>query len=333
MTACAGVLILAALEGKTLDGNEKRFIEAGYCSGVTLFKRNISTSFDKLSSLVSSLQSARPAPMPKLLVAIDQEGGRVARIGSPFPNLGPALELFDGRTDSESLVKLKEYGASVGESLLKLGINLNFAPVLDIHTNPENVAIGDRCFGRDSESVALRAEAFLRGMQKSAVYGCLKHFPGQGDADFDTHLQDATIALSNDELEKRELRPFTSLINDANFVMLSHCIYPALDPKNPASLSKTIIQNLLREKMGYSGIVVSDDFNMGAIPQDDKSWQDAIVASVAAGCDLILVCQNLDKCQLAYEAISEEAARSKSFEAIVQNAAARVMKIRESLTA
>jgi beta-N-acetylhexosaminidase len=310
--------------------DERDFYERIQPAGLTLFARNIPDQISETRILTDSLQATRPAGAPPMIIAIDQEGGRVRRIKKDFPERGPALNLEDGRTDMESLNVIGIYAKEIGTKLLSLGVNVNFAPVVDILTEPANLAIGDRAFGTDVGPVCSRSRAFLNGLQASGVLGCLKHFPGQGDAKVDTHIGKAIVDLPRKVLDERELVPFRALLSKAKMVMISHCIYPQLSPEE-AGRSPKIIGALLRGEMGFEGVVVSDDMGMGAMPQEEKEWQDAIVESVAAGVDMVLVCEKLERFHLAYEALVAAAARSRSFQTRLADAAARVTELRRGL--
>ncbi len=325
----AGAVILAALEGTALTSEEKRVFQSYGPAGFTLFRRNLAPEYSSIRGLNRELQSlSLSLPM---MIAIDQEGGRVARLRAPFPLIGPALEMGGGGLDAEALLFLRNHAFIQGSSLLGLGINTNFAPVLDILTREENVAIGDRCFGRDVESVTQRSGAFLKGLTEAGVIGCLKHFPGQGDAVLDTHESGTRIDLSFEVLWDRELAPFRSLMADAPLLMISHALYPALDPNLPASLSQTIMQGLIRERLAYKGIIVSDDMNMKAIDQAREPWCAAIVASIAAGTDLVLVCRDIERYAWAVEAIETELKRSPAFVKRWQEARLRIDALRSRL--
>lgn len=339
----AAKVLMIGLEGQSLTPQETAFLKAVRPAGVILFGRNIDQSnHDQVRRLTTSIQkNGNPSgdhhldAAPPSLIAIDQEGGRVTRLKGEFPNLGPALELAERRTDQAGLDLIQAYGESMGNQLCKLGINVNFAPVIDLHTEPKNTAIGDRCFGETPDQVVLRAGAFLAGLQKSGVMGCLKHFPGQGHAAIDTHLGTAVVDVSEDLLWERELAPFRRLIHKdhngiADFVpmvMVAHCIYPALSSIE-ASRSPEVMDQLLRKKLGYTGVIVTDDMLMGAIPQSDGAWCQAILDSIRAGADLVLVCKGLDKAQLAYSCIGEEAERDPVFAVRLNDAAQRVTELR-----
>lgn len=332
MADAASAVLVAAVEGMTLTSEEERFFREESPAGVTLFKRNIpQDDYSRLRELTAVLQSTRSSDLPPLVIAIDQEGGRVSRIGPPFPNLGPALKIMSGGVDVSSLKVLNDYGHTVGQELAALGVNVNFAPVLDILTEPKNVAIGDRCFGTEPEQVWRRAGAFLDGLQSSTVKGCLKHFPGQGHARVDTHEGTAIVDVSLQTLLTRELEPFKRLIPRSQMVMISHSIFPALCD-HEASRSHVIINDWLRSRLGFSGVVVSDDMNMGALPQEVERWTTALVDVILAGCDMLLVCRHLDRCKLALDTLRRESSRSPAFRIRLEDAAKRVTSFRNGLT-
>ncbi len=331
MKDAAATVLVCAIEGREISAPEREFFESVPVSGVTLFGRNIDQeNQDAVRTLVTDLQRLRPASSPDLVIAIDQEGGRVARLKAPFPNRGPAMQLASGSPAPEALDLIQSYGAEVGSALRRLGINVNFAPVVDVLSEPENHAIGDRAFGTDPYAVMDRAEAFLNGLQSTGVKGCLKHFPGQGDAKVDTHIGTAVVRAPLSVLEKRELTPFRTLLPKAPMVMIAHCIYPALAPVE-ASRSPDVMENLLRRKLGYQGVIVSDDMTMGAIPQDEKGWQAVLVEAVYAGADMLLICRHLERFRLAHEALTREAQSKPSFASRLTEAANRVMALRRSL--
>ena len=328
MNQLAASVIAGSLEGKELTSDELKFLESMPHAGLTIFGRNIDQDHhEALSTLGQKIQKGSSL---RRLIMIDQEGGRVARLKANFPNPGASLDLEEGSDSSESLSRIRAYGQTVGQALRELGINVNFAPVADILTEPTNTAIGNRVWGVEALPTLNRSRAWLEGLQSTGILGCIKHFPGQGDAKLDTHLSEAVIDLPASVLESRELVPFRGLMGISPMVMISHCIYPAYDTK-PASLSKVIMSDLLRRQMGFEGVIVSDDMTMGAIPADEKSWGEAIVTAIAHGADLILVCQKLELWRLAIQFVSEEAKKSKAFAEILASASHRVSKMREQL--
>jgi beta-N-acetylhexosaminidase len=327
----ASAVILAALEGLSLSAEEQKCFQRLPPAGFTLFRRNLSPEFARVRRLCTNLHDLVNGNVPPMMLAIDQEGGRVARLKQPFPDGGPAMLLAEGRVDTDALLSIENHGYIVGSALAGLGINVNFAPVVDILSNEDNTAIGDRCFGRTSETVTQRAFAYLHGLQASGVQGCLKHFPGQGDAGADTHEQGTVIDVSMETLLNRELMPFLALMNECPMVMISHAVYPALDPEHPASLSSKVMQGFLRDRLKYKGLIVTDDMNMKAIAQDRESWTGAVIASVAAGADLVLVCRELDRYRWAVDALAREAQRSFSFHRRMNEAMKKVFEVRQRL--
>jgi beta-N-acetylhexosaminidase len=327
----ASAILVAALEDKWPSDAERRFFEREQPAGVTLFRRNVAGRFQDVRALTTELQSTRAAGAPPLMIAVDQEGGRVARLRAPFPDQGPAAGLMAGSDELPALELLENYGLIVGLALKGLGFNVDFAPVLDVQMEQTSDAIGDRAFGRSPLAVTRRAGAFFDGLSSSGVLGCLKHFPGQGAASADTHHGAALIERSREELSSFELAPFRELLPRAPMVMISHCTYGALDPK-PASRSPLVIENLLRTELGFTGVVVSDDMNMHAVGHEVTAWQEALVASVAAGIDLLLVCRDLERAELALEALRRAAAAKSSFKQRLLEAATRVTKLRSMLS-
>lgn len=302
-----GTPLMLAVDGEALSQREDDLFRRVQPSGVTLFKRNLSSDPEQIIALTKALQATRAKGAPPLIIAIDQEGGRVARLKAPFPDEGPAMNLAKG-TSQSALLEIEAYGERVGEALLLLGINVNFAPVVDILTHPDNHAIGDRAFGCSQEEVSCRAGAYLRGLQKSGVWGCLKHFPGQGDAHGDTHEKGVVISWSKPQLMAREVEPFRELLPEAKLVMVSHCVYPAFSDR-PASLAKEVVGDLLIGELGFQGLVVSDDMNMKALPQGLGEWQEALLEAFLAGNHLLLVCQGFERCETAYQVMSRARAQ------------------------
>jgi beta-N-acetylhexosaminidase len=326
----AGAVLVCAVDGLSLTDAERTFFREVAPSGVTLFGRNIPGQYRDVAALTRELQDTRPAGAPSLVVAIDQEGGRVARIKAPELDPGPAQRLADGRHDAAGLAEVRSVAEGMGRALRAVGINVDFAPVADVLTEPTNTAIGDRVLGTEPEPATLRAGAFLDGLAAAGVAGCLKHFPGQGNAKVDTHHGGAVVDVPRELLERRELVPFQRLVARAPMVMISHCIYPALDTIE-ASRSERIMQGLLRATLGFRGVIVSDDMNMGAIPQDEKVWQEAIVEALVAGADMLLVCKHLERYRLAHEALTAAAARSAVCARRLEAAATSMYTLRRGL--
>lgn len=275
-----GLHVIVGLGGTTLSAREKQLLSHIRPSGIIIFKHNIeSSNSDWPSSLRKLIMEAQEESERKLFfVAIDHEGGKVHRLPPPITHFPPA---FEWREQSAQV------GETMGKELRSLGINLNFAPVLDIFTNPQNAVIGHRAFSSEPEEASQFALDFLRGMESAGVMGCGKHFPGHGDTLADSHFELPVAHVSPDALYKRELYPFTKAIaSGLRMVMTAHVIYPCLDPIYPATVSSQIIKNLLRTELGYQGVVVTDALEMGAM--SDYSPQRALLCSLSAGSDIAL---------------------------------------------
>lgn len=266
-------------------------IEEYPVGGIALFSRNI-TSAEQLPMFISDLQSSSKYP---LFIAVDEEGGRVARIAnSDFFNVASYKSMEDiGKSGDAS--KAEEVGRQIGLYLKELGFNLDFAPVADTNTNPQNIVIGDRSYGSDPALVACMVSAQLDGMHDSGIMGTLKHFPGHGDTKDDTHSGYVSIEKTWDELKECELVPFITALPKADMVMVSHITaVNVTSDKLPTSMSETMITGKLRNELGYDGVIITDATAMGAVADNYTSAESAVTA-VKAGVDIVLMPLNLDE--------------------------------------
>lgn len=266
-------------------------IEEYPVGGIALFSRNI-TSAEQLPMFISDLQSSSKYP---LFIAVDEEGGRVARIAnSDFFNVASYKSMEDiGKAGDAS--KAEEVGRQIGFYLKELGFNLDFAPVADTNTNPQNIVIGDRSYGSDPALVARMVSAQLDGMHDSGIMGTLKHFPGHGDTKDDTHSGYVSIEKTWDELKECELVPFITALPKADMVMVSHITaVNVTSDQLPTSMSETMITGKLRNELGYDGVIITDAMAMGAVA-DNYTSAEAAVTAVKAGVDIVLMPQNLDE--------------------------------------
>jgi beta-N-acetylhexosaminidase len=345
LQADIGQLLWIGFEGTALPADVAARIAAGQAGAVILFGGNIpmisaggEADIEGLIELNQALHGAAPADGPPLWIAVDQEGGRVQRVRAPATVWPPMLS-FDAqpqasaagpedRVDEEAEEKIEQLaervGMAMGRELALLGFDLDFAPVLDVHTNPQNPVIGDRAFGRDPARVAGRALAFARGLSRAGVIGCGKHFPGHGDTDTDSHLALPRLAHDMDRLRAVELLPFQRAVAAGlPMIMTAHAVFAALDDGLPATLSRRVITGLLREQMGFEGVVVSDDLDMRAIA-DNFGVGEAAVQAIAAGCDALLLCKDEAHQRQAHEALTQAAEANSELRARVGEAAARV---------
>ncbi len=294
----AGQLLLIGLPGPDLDLEARSLLSEISPLGVILFRRNIAGTVP-LGELTRAIRAGRD----NFLVAIDHEGGRVHRMPPEFTHFPPALVM--ARRGDPSL--LREVGRAHAAELRAAGFNLNFAPVLDVHTNAANPIIGDRAFGTTPEEVIHNALPYLQGLTEGGMLGCGKHFPGHGDTNLDSHLALPTLTVATHGLERLrtlELRPFARAIaQGVPSIMTAHVICEALDPALPATLSRKVIEDCLRGELGYSGFIISDDLEMKAIA-DHFQVGGAAVQAIAAGCDACLVCATPSLIREAHGALS-----------------------------
>lgn len=290
--------------------------------GFILFKRNLGTARE-VAELNRRLFEATPDDYPPW-IAVDQEGGRVARLGPPVVTLPPmrALGMIDQPTLTRDAAQL------LGRQLRLLGFNLDFAPVLDIDTNPANPVIGDRAFGQEPDRVIQHALAFASGLAQADICACGKHFPGHGDTQTDSHLALPRLNHDLSRLEKIELAPFRAAVAELATLMTAHIVCHALDPDLPATLSRRVVTTLLRERLGFAGLVFSDDMEMKAIA-DNYAIEDAACLAIESGCDTLLYCSHADYLFRAHRALCVKAEKESRFASRLREAKERALLIRK----
>ena len=278
-----GQLLIGSLASTTITPELRSLAREFSLGGVILFSRNIEAP-EQVAELSIDTQ-ALAGEMP-LWVSVDQEGGRVARLRKPFTEWPPMAVL--GRSGSTELAA--RFAAALAAELKAVGITLDYAPVLDIHTNPKNPVIGDRALAESAEAVAQLGAAIVRGLQENGVAACGKHFPGHGDTSVDSHLDLPLVEHPPDRIRRVECVPFREAIRtDVAFIMTAHVLVPSLDEERPATLSPRIVQDMLREELGYQGVILSDDLEMKALSATSAVPTSAVEA-IRAGCDGVLIC-------------------------------------------
>ncbi|MFM7141362.1 MAG: beta-N-acetylhexosaminidase [Alphaproteobacteria bacterium] len=280
-------LVVTGLDGPRLDARSRRRLERLAPGGVILFRRNV-VDPEQVRALT---REVRAVLGPRAIVSLDQEGGRVQRLRAPFGEWPPMRRI--GAAGSTALSR--EVGRALGREVAAAGFDCDFAPVLDVDSNPSNPVIGDRSFHRDPATAARLALAFAAGLRDAGVIACGKHFPGHGDTELDSHLALPVVRRSARVLDRVELAPFRAAIRARlPMLMTAHVVYTALDPDLPATLSPAILRDLLRDRLRFRGVVVSDDLGMHALdafgPLADRG-----AAAISAGCDLLLACGSLDQ--------------------------------------
>lgn len=293
--------------------------------GVMLFRPNIESPA-QVAALVTALRSSSPPSAP-LVVSVDQEGGLVQRLRSPltiWPDMGSVAAAGD-------VQRTRAVGRALGGELAALGIGWNFAPVLDVHTNPRNPVIGNRAFGSTVDIVTDHALALWRGLHDSCVLGCGKHFPGHGDTHADSHLELPSVEHDQSRLQAVELAPFAVAVRAGiESLMTAHVLYPAWDAKRPATLSRRISHDILRGELRFAGLLVSDDLGMRAVA-DHYSVEDLVVESLLAGVDHFLVREPADRQMRAFEALVKAGEARAKVRARIEESAERVARFKAQL--
>ena len=273
-----GHLVMVDMEGTSLDADTAQFLKDHAVRAVCLFRKNLG-SREEVQKLTADLAAVLG---PHGLIGIDQEGGSVIR-ATFLPQAPAAMALgASGNADTACAV-----GAAVARGLRSLGINWNFAPVLDVNNNPANPVIAERSFSADPQEVARLAGAWMQGSMSEGVACCVKHFPGHGDTHTDSHHALPSVDKSLVELEALELIPFRALADTAPAVMTAHIVYPQIDPEHPATLSRKLLTGVLRDAIGFQGVVITDALMMKAV-HDRYGHARAAVLSLQAGADLVL---------------------------------------------
>lgn len=313
-----GEVLTVGLSGLELTDEERRLLDELRPAGVILFARNVD-SLGRLAALCRELDERLGRP----LLLIDQEGGRVDRLKGLVGRSPPARLLAAAGEGA-----VREQASLMARAVRVAGLNFNCTPVVDLDEGHEGNGIGDRSFGGDPDRVAELAAAVLAAHDEQRVATSLKHFPGLGRTRADTHALRPQLDLDEQELLERELRPFRALAGRASSVMVCHAAFPRLaEGPVPASLSRGLVTGLLRERLGYRGLVVTDDLEMGAVT--DRPPGERAVAALEAGCDLLLFCKDPAQAREAHRRLGLSAEEDPALGARLQEACARVARLRE----
>jgi len=304
---------------KAGDGT-KEALEKYPVGGLIYFKQNIQSK-DQITEMLANTTAMSKYP---IFLAVDEEGDSVARVADALKldKIDSAASLGETGNADNAFEAYKQ----VGTYLMEYGFNLNFAPVADVLTNPDNDAIGKRSFGSDADIVSSMVASSVKGLEETGVTACIKHFPGQGDADGDTHDGLATTDKTLEQLRETELKPFAAGAEaGAQMIMVGHIAVPSITGDNtPASLSKDVVTDILREEMGYNGVVITDALNMSAISEYYDSAQAAVMA-LKAGADMVLMPEDFEA---AYEGVLAAVKDGTINEARINDSLARVYKIK-----
>jgi len=322
-----GQLLIAGFNSHQVPPELRSLAKEFGLGGVILFARNVEEP-EQVAEL--AYDASRLVPDLPLWVSIDKEGGRVARLKHPFTEWPPAITL--GRSGSEKLAE--RFASALASELSAVGINLDYAPVLDVHTNPANPVIGDRALAEEADVAARLGRAVVRGLQQGGVAACGKHFPGHGDTSSDSHEELPVVEHDRRRLDAIELVPFRAAIEaDVATLMTAHVLVPALDAGRAASLSSAIVTGLLKRDLGYHGLVLSDDLGMKAISAT-VPLAEACVRAIEAGCDAVLLCNSsVDEQMAALEALIRAGESARLSHTRLDDAFARQQRVKQRFLA
>ena len=322
-----GQLLIGGFEGTEIGDQATRLVQEYQVGGLILYGRNIAGA-GQLVTLTNGLKALNGDGIP-LFLSIDQEGGGVDRM-PPEVRRTPGAYCV-GQTGS--VPAAQSYGDVLAAECAAFGLNLDFAPVLDVWSNPGNTVIGQRAFSADARTVAGLGPAAARRMMDQGIIPAVKHFPGHGDTAVDSHVGLPVVDKSPEELEETELIPFRAAIQSAGTdgqvpaVMVAHILLTQLDPERPASLSPAVVTGLLREELGFAGAVLTDDLTMGAVTQSYGLGEAAVLA-VEAGCDILLVCHGQDSVPAVRTALLEAAASGRITAERLDESVYRILRLK-----
>lgn len=321
--------LMAGFEGKDLPPRVARMLREGTLLGVILFSRNVETP-RQVKELCREIRAAGGRGRPAPLIAVDQEGGRVQRLAEPgFTRFPPARCYSTLCCHAERAAEAA--AEAIAEELRAVGVDINFAPVLDVDSRPGNPVIGNRALSDDPKQAARLGISFFRGTLSRGVIPVGKHFPGHGATDADSHEELPVVRSAGRIVRSRDLLPFQRAIRAGiPALMTAHVLYPALDREYPATFSSKILSGLLRERLRFHGVLFSDALEMRAVTSR-YGIGEAAVRAVAAGCDVPLVCRGEEDREIAVEALAREVRDSAAFRIRVSGATRRILRLRELL--
>jgi len=318
----AGQRLMVGFDGIELNAELKFLIDTLKVGGIILFSRNLIDP-GQIKDLCFSMQSyTRSCGQPPLFIAIDQEGGRVARLREPFTQF-PGNSKMKGPEDAVYFAK------TTAKEFLEVGINMNLAPVLDVAPEGINSVMAGRAFGPDPGWVSEQGKVVIEHLQAENIMAVAKHFPGIGRTVLDSHFELPDLDIDVDAMQGFDLFPFkTAISHDVAGIMLSHIRYTRIDPDWPASLSKTIADDLLRKQMGYDGVVMTDDLDMGAI-EKHYDLKTAIQQILSADIDMPLICHAGPNIENAFKEILDVQKRSQTMKAKGIKSMKRIMRLKK----
>ncbi|MEE2750656.1 MAG: beta-N-acetylhexosaminidase [Myxococcota bacterium] len=319
----SGQRLVIGLASTSIDEDFKSLVKTIQPAGFILFARNVEEPAQVIE-LNKELASLLPKDLPALLT-VDQEGGRVQRIRDGATRFPPMRWL--GNTRDPQLTR--EHARFLAAEVAALGFHLNWAPVADVDSNPKNPVIGDRSFGRDPRQVTEQVATWIEATQNAGIIACAKHFPGHGDTSVDSHLDLPIVEKEAPELEEVELAPFRGAIHaGVAAIMTAHVVYPEWDEVHPATMSSTILRGILRERMGFSGLLVSDDMEMKAV-RGRFPLEEQLSKATRATVDLFLCCESPELQLEAYENLIHLQESDPVYDRLMMDSDRRLLAVRE----
>ena len=319
-----GQLIIAGFDGITVNDELQSLILEKYIGGVILFSKNVESA-SQVVALNNEIKEINKVNKSPIFISVDEEGGLVSRMPSEFKDIPTNSDI--AKYDDEDLSY--NIGKVIGEEISSLGFNMDFAPVLDINSNPDNPVIGNRSFGDNEAIVSKLGIATMKGLKDSNIIATVKHFPGHGDTSVDSHVGLPVVENDLERLKSFELVPFQKAIDEGvDMVMVSHIMLPKIDENDPATLSKTIVTDILRKDMNYNGVVVTDDMTMGAII-NNYDIGEAAVKSINAGVDIVMVCHQYENVTKVIDAIKEAVNNGSITEERIDKSVERILKLKD----
>lgn len=319
-----GQMIFAGVDGTTFDSHALILIHDYKVGGIIFNKKNFSSAEQTIQYL-NKIRNENTSNKIPLFLGVDQEGGIVAKLPGNLTPIPTNLEIGKvNNTDFSNSI-----GQLLGKEVKAYGFNMNFAPVLDINSNPNNPVIGNRSFGNSADLVSRLGIATMKGIQSENIIAVVKHFPGHGDTSTDSHLELPRVNKSLEELQQLELLPFQQAITEgADVVMIAHILLPNIDSTNPSSMSKVVISDILRNQLQYDGVVITDDMTMEAII-DNFDIGDASVQSVKAGSDIVMVAHGFENAADIFESLKTAVENGELSEERIDESIIRILQLKE----
>lgn len=321
-----GQLIMAGIDGTQVNEDTKKLLDSYNVGGFIFYGYNIRNEQEavELFNQLKQINGQKASSIP-LFMSVDEEGGRVSRMPSTLTRIPSAKKV--GKTKNEQFAT--EIGDVIGQELASFGLNMNYAPVLDVNSNPKNPVIGDRAYGNEANIVSQMGIAVMKGLQQRNIIPVVKHFPGHGDTSVDSHIGLPVVRHKMERLRQLELVPFRQAIADgADAVMIAHILMPKIDNSAPASFSSIIIHDLLREELGFNGVVISDDMTMGAITEHYDMGQ-AAVKYIQAGGNIVLIGHGIKNIEDVVQALKNAVEQGEITSQMLDDRVTQILQLKQ----